>query len=344
MKAMKRVLEILLLTVLLIASSPVFALTGYVVERERSNLAIFQDQGVTGELTELGKLHHATVKFRGKFGYIISRDGFLSQFDTTTNTVVKKVKVGASSIGFSFVGSEYIAVGNYDPDTVVILNSDLKPVKTIATGSRNVGLKSNGNLIPFCLMDKNEVWILDAENDFQILKKFPTAEMPFDALLAGDHYIVGHFKSKSLGILDLKTLSYRSVALKGSTDKTILKVPHFGMWGLWKHIAFIPAVGESRLYTLSLETLEVTGYIEIPGLPVFASVSPEEKFIAVNFSGEKENLVTIIEPLEMKILKNIDAGQRVMHIRFSPDSENLFVSSYFDNRLNLFKTDRKSVV
>jgi len=80
-----------------------FAEKLYVVEREREGLSVIEDFKRTKMINGLGNMNHATVKVHGGFAYVISRDGFLSKLDIQTDSLVRKVKVGKSSISFTSV-------------------------------------------------------------------------------------------------------------------------------------------------------------------------------------------------------------------------------------------------
>ncbi|MDQ7037983.1 MAG: cytochrome D1 domain-containing protein, partial [Aquificota bacterium] len=259
----------------------------WVVERERGALAVLEDRGIT-EIKGLGNLNHATVKFRKGYAYVISRDGYVSLIDTDKKKLIRRVKVGESSIGLTFCGNR-VAVANYDPGTVVILDEDLRVIRVLETGSRNVGIKSWEGKLVFSLMDRDEIWVLSC--DGERLATFRVSPMPFDALLHEGVYLVGFFGSGKVGFLDLKTMTYRETVL-GGPEEAVLKVPHFGTWGVTESTAYIPAVGERKVYILDLRTRKVKGSIEVPGLPVFVVLSPDGRFIAVSFSGDKEDFVT----------------------------------------------------
>ncbi len=327
------------LTLLGLALIPVWsgAETVYVVQRERSSLAVVKDGEWRGEIPDLGDTSHTTVKFSGGYGYAISRDGFVSKIDPKTHKVLKKVKVGNSGIGLNFV-RDFVAVANYDPGTVVILDRDLNLKKTIKTGSRNVGIKSLENKLVFALMEKNEVWVLDADKDFSLLKKFTdVGNLPFDALLADRRYIVGFFNDIRLGSINLDTLEFKPLVLDQGEQETVLKIPHFGQWGVAGESVFIPANKDRKLHIVRLSDFKYQGTIDLIGTPVFVAASPDGKTLAVNYSGEKENFITIVDPLAKKVERNIEAGKRVMHFRFSASGEQLFVSCYFDNQMKIFE-------
>ncbi len=310
----------------------------YVVERERGSLAVIVDGEFKKEIKNLGNLNHAIVKTDGNFSYCIARNGYFSKIDNTKDKVVKKIKSGNSGIGFNFIG-KYIAIAHYDPKKVNILTKDLDIYKTINTGSRNVGIKPYYPYLVFALMDKDEVWILDSKKDFSVVKKFKVGKMPFDALIYKNRYIVGFFKERGVGIIDLDKLKYKKVVFKGNDKKEIVfKIPHFGMWGIFGDKAIIPSVGEKKAYVVDINKMTVLKSIKLSGLPVFISVSPKNDIAVVNYSGDKDYLISIIDLKKLKVIKTFPAGKRVMHIRFSKDGKLLYVSSYFDNRLKIFNT------
>ncbi|SNZ10350.1 protein NirF [Persephonella hydrogeniphila] len=318
----------------------VFAEKLYVVERERGSLAVIEDDKFVGEINDLGNLNHAIVKTDGDFSYCISRNGYFSKIDNRNDRLIKKIKPGNSGIGFTFI-KNYIAIAHYDPKKVTILTKDLEIKKVIDTGSRNVGIKPYKNLLTFSLMDRDEIWVLDANKDFKIVHKVKNAgKMPFDALIDKNRYIVGFFKEKGVGILDLDSFVYKKAIFHTKNkEEIVFKIPHFGMWGVINDTALIPAIGEKRSYVVDIKNMKVIKHIDLPGLPVFISVSPLKNIAVVNFSGDKDHLLAVIDIKNLKVIKTFTAGKRVMHMRFSKDGEKLYVSSYFDNSLKIFDTN-----
>lgn len=316
-----------------LSRASVWSQTLYVVERERGALAIVKDGKWGGEIPGLGDTSHTTVKFSRGDGFSISRDGYVSKIDPKTHKVVRKVKVGNSGIGLDFV-RDYVAVANYDPGTVVILDRDLNLRKTVETGSRNVGIKALDNKLAFALMEKDEVWVLDADNGFSILKNFTAVgKLPFDALLADRRYVVGFFNDTRLGIVNLDNLEFKAMSLDQGNEETVLKIPHFGLWGIAGNTVYIPANKDKKLHALSLPGFDYLGAIDLIGTPVFVAASPDGKTVAVNYSGEKEDFLTIVDTLAKRVDHDIEAGKRIMHLRFSPSGEKLYFSSYFENQL-----------
>lgn len=330
-----RVLAVLICLVSIVL--PSYAEKLYVVERERGALAVIEDGKLNGEIRDMGNMNHAIVKFSGDVAYVIGRDGFISKIDVTSDRVVKRVKVGDSGIGFT-VSRGFVAVANYDPENVVILDRDLKVIKRLFTDSRNVGIKHKDSLLIFSLMDRDEIWIVDGDKGFEVVKRLKhVGKMPFDAFLKDSTYLVGMFNEGSVGILDLRDMKYVKRDLKKKDNETVFKIPHFGTWGVIGDTAFIPAVGERKVHVISLRDFKYQEYISLIGLPVFVTTSPEGRYIAVNYSGDKDNFITIIDAQNLRVIKDIKAGKRVMHLRFSRDGEKLYVSLYFESKLKTFE-------
>jgi len=306
-----------------------FAQKVYVVERERGALAVIEE-GKVKEIKDLGNTNHAVLKFWRGHAYLISRDGFLSKIDTKRDRLVKKVRVGDSSIGFTFCPDK-VAVANYSPKNVVLLSEDLKELKKIRTGSKNVGIKSYRGLLVFSLMDRDEVWVVDCESAKVVKRIRNVGSMPFDALLSRGRYIVGLFGENAVGVLDLEDFSYRKVRFGKKGKEVVFKVPHFGLWGVWKDRAYIPAVGERKIHVVDLKSFEYVGSIDLPGLPVFVSVSPDGKYLAVNYSGDSEDLISLIDRERMEVIETKRLGERILHLRFSPNGKFLYLSSYYEN-------------
>ncbi len=314
----------------------------FVVERETGRLAVIEGDRVIKEIENLGNLNHATLKFYGGYGYLISRDGYLSKIDPQKAELVRKEKVGESTIGINFCEGK-VAVANYAPRTVVLLDTNLKVLKEINTSSRNVGIKAKGSLLLFALMDLDEVVVYDCSRMKEV-KRIKVGKMPFDALLIGDRYVVGFFKESGVGIIDLKTLTYRKVTFRSGEKEVVFKIPHFGFWGIKGEKAYIPAVGERKLHIVNVNSFTYEGSLPLPGLPVFAVVSPDGRYLAVNYSGDKEDFLTLVDLSTEKVLKTRALGKRILHFRFTPDGKYLYLSSYYENKVKKVRVPSLEVV
>ncbi len=315
----------------------------FVVERENSALAIIENNMFKGEIKGLHNFNHAVVKFRDNDGYVITRDGYVIKFDPVKEKKLKEYKTSQSAIGF-IIGDNYVAVANYDNKTVEILDRDLNPIQSIKTGSRNVGIKEYKDYLVFACMDSDEIWVLEDEHAgekkpwFVLYKKIENAgEVPFDAMIDKNLYVVGFFNSKNVGVLDLDTMKYKKVPLRMGKKERILKVPHFGFWSISGKYFFIPAVGNKKVFVFDHDFNYIRS-IEVEGNPVFTALSPDKKWLAVTFSGKKFPVVQIVDAKRLKVVRRLEFPGMILHVRWSPNHPYLYFSVNDKNMVQAYKT------
>ncbi len=303
----------------------------FVVERENSALAVIDHNLFVDEIKNMHNFNHAVVKFRDNDGYVITRDGYVIKFDPIHDKKLKEYKTSKSAIGF-IVGDNYVAVANYDNKTVEILDRDLNPIQTIETGSRNVGIKEYKDYLVFACMDSDEVWVMKdttpnaKQPRFKLYKKIENAgEVPFDAMIDRNLYVVGFFNSKNIGVLNLDTMAYKKVPLKLGPKERILKVPHFGFWSISGDYFFIPAVGNRKVFVFDHDFHFIKA-IEVEGNPVFTALSPDKKWLAVTFSGKKFPIVQIVDAKKLAVVRRFEFPGWILHLRWSNETPSLYFS------------------
>ena len=315
----------------------------FVVERESSSLAIIEQGMTKGHITGMHNMNHGVVKFEGKDGYVISRDGYVVKFDPEKEVILKEVKTSDSAIGFT-ITKNFLAVANYAKKSVDILDRDLNPLQSFETGSKNVGIKIYKDYIIFSQMDNDKITVLKDKNygkglpNFEIYKEFENVgTMPFDAMIKDNNFITGFFKSDFFGVVDLDTMKYRKIKILLEDRKPVLKVPHFGFWSISDGNVFIPAVGNNKVlvYTPDFKFVQ---QIETEGLPVFTALSPDKKYMAVTFSGKKFPVIQIIDTKTFKIIKRFEFDGKVLHVRWSKNRPNLYVSVNDANKVAVINT------
>ena len=314
----------------------------FVVERETSSLAVIQDTKLTSKIPKMHNMNHGVVKFDGKDGYLISRDGYVVWFDPESEKPLAEYKTSKSAIGFT-IGKNYIAVANYDDKSVDILARDLKPIDKIKTGSKNVGIKIYKDYLIFAQMDSDKVTILKDETpksdkpSFKIHKEIKVGEMPFDAMIQDNTYIVGFFLTKSFGVVDLDKMEYKEIKVTADGNKPVLKVPHFGFWSLSLDKTFIPAVGDNKVLVYD-KSFNFIKSITTEGMPVFTSLSPDKKHMAVTYSGKKFPVIQIIDTKTLEIIKRFEYDGKVLHVRWSKENPYLYVSVNDTNKVVILNT------
>ena len=184
-------------------------------------------------------------------------------------------------------------------------------------------------------MDKNQIWIVNA-NNFKVIKKIKhIGHFPIDALVSGRDYIAAFLIGQKFGVLNLKTLKYHIVnyGKKGSFPH---QIPHYGIYSIYNGRAYIPAVGEKKIVVMNLKTQKETGSVNLIGYPIFIIFSPNRRTIAVNYSGKEHNYLTLIDAKDMRVMKNIKAGRRIMFMAYSGNGRLIYASDYFGNSVNVF--------
>ncbi|MEA2019122.1 MAG: cytochrome D1 domain-containing protein [Campylobacterota bacterium] len=336
-----------ILLVLVVASSTLFGYEKYfVVERESSSLAVIENGIKYSTMKNMRNMNHGVVKFDGKDGYVISRDGYVIKFNPIEENILAEYKTSKSAIGF-VIGKNYVAVANYDDKSVDILDRDLNPIKKFKTGSKNVGIKIYKDYLIFSEMDNDTITILvdvtGGEDDkpvFKLFKQFKNVgELPFDAMIQDNKYIVGFFTSQHFGTVDLDTLTFKKVKIfLDESRKMVLKVPHFGFWSIGGDKVFVPAVGDNKVMVYDMD-FKFLQNIEVTGMPVFTSLSPDKKYLAVTFSGKKFPIVQIIDTKTLKIVKAFSFEGKVLHVRWSKAKPLLYISVNDANIVTVINTD-----
>ena len=327
---MKFLLAVLLLSTTLLSATPTAREKIFVVERESESIAVINKGLVKSHMKNMHNMNHGIIKFDGKDGYLISRDGYVVRFDPISEKVLNEYKTSKSAIGF-VISENYVAVANYDDKSVDILTRDLKPIDKIVTGSKNVGIKIYKDMLIFAQMDSDKVSILKDENagkglpKFKMFKEFKVGKMPFDAMIKENTYIVGFFLSKSFGVIDLDKMEFAEIKVTAKDDKPVLKVPHFGFWSLSEDKTFIPAVGDNAVMVYDSKFNFITN-IEVQGLPVFTALSPDKKYLAVTFSGKDFPTVQIVDTKTLQIIKTFTFEGKILHVRWSNLDAYLYVS------------------
>ena len=341
---MRYFLSAFLLGNLLISSLATAKEKYFVVERESDSVAIIEDGLTKRRMENMHNMNHGVIKFKDKDGYLISRDGYVVKFNPKTEKKEAEYKTSKSAIGF-VIGKNYVAVANYDDKSVDILDRNLKPLQKIKTGSRNVGIKIYKDKLIFAQMDNDKVSVYKNENNgtkkpphFVLEKEFKVGQMPFDAMIQGNTYITGFFLTKGFGVVDLDKMKYKLIKVTGEGNKPVLKVPHFGFWSLSRDKTFVPAVGNNAVMVYD-KKFNFIKNIKTKGLPVFTSLSPDQRYLAVTFSGKDFPYVQIIDTKTLKIIKTFPFKGKVLHVRWSKELPELYVSVNGANEVDVIDTD-----
>jgi protein NirF len=198
-------------------------------------------------------------------------------------------------------------------------------------------------MLIFAQMDSDKVTVLKDSNagkglpSFKPLKEFIVGKMPFDAMIQDNTYIVGFFLSKAFGVIDLDRMEYSEIKITAEGNKPVLKVPHFGFWSLSENKTFIPAVGDNAVLVYD-KKMNFIKNIKTQGLPVFTTLSPDKKYLAVTFSGKDFPTVQIVDAGTLEIIKTFNFPGKVLHARWSEADDLLYISVNDANQISVINT------
>jgi len=327
-----------------------------VVEKDAEKLLAIDGttHEVIGRIHDVGFQPHTSVfSSDAKFMYIISRDGWLTKINIETLQPIESVIVGENSRGTALTDNDkYIAIGNYAPGNLVILDADtMEILKTIALNvtidgkeieSRAGAVVEDGNRIIVALKDANSVWAIDTDqSDFPVTDKFENIgeNVPalHDAFLTpnGEYYIVASQGSKTAWVLDLTTMKPIAEVEAGET-------PHTGPGAAWGDYIYVPALGEGLITVIDTKTWKPAKYIKTGGPGLFVrsySRDPSYPYVWADTAfGDYKDEIYVIDARINEIVETIIPvkGESSWHPEFTYDGKFVYVVSQSANEVEVY--------
>lgn len=340
-----------------------------VVERESGSVLVIDSSRhvLLGRVEGLGNLTHGTVKFSrdGRHAYVIGREALVSKIDLYTLKVVRQVQAGQWSIGGAMTADgRYLAVSNYSPGEVRLLDADTLEVAKVIVAerllpdgttkpSRVAGLvDAPGNLLLFGLMDSDGVWVVDAgKPGFPVVRKFWDAGVtPYDALITpeGRYYLVGFLGSNWMGLVDTWRLDgvRRIMAEQGKDEDNVplWKIPHLKGWALAGDLAFLPALKREVALVYSTRDWTPLAPIPISGTALYTVVRPDRRQVWVDIVGKNGDLVDVIDVAEMRVTRTLNPGPGATHPQFTPKGDAAYISLMDGGKVVVYDTATFQVI
>ncbi|MCK5190397.1 MAG: protein nirF, partial [Methylococcales bacterium] len=311
------------------------------------------------KITALGDLSHASVVFSRdqRYAFVFGRDGGLTKIDLLQDKVTKRIVQAGNSIGGAISqDGRLIAVSNYSPGGIKIFSTeslqlvaDIPAVYGDNKLSKVVGLvDAPGQQFVFSLFDAGEIWRVDIKDPANpVIQKFKNVgKQPYDALLTPDgrYYIAGLFGEPGLALLDLWNPEVgvkRVLPEYGKDDEKlpVYKMPHLEGWAIAGDLMFIPAVGQHEVLVVDKKQWKLVKRIPVAGQAVFVMARPDGRQIWVNFAFPDNQQLQIIDAKDLSIVKHLTPGKAVLHMEFTPRSEEVWVSVRDDNQLIVYDTE-----
>ncbi len=305
---------------------------------------------------------HGGPKFSpdGRFVYFASRDGWVSKFDLYNLKPIVEIRAGINTRNLAVSGDgRYVAVGNYLPHTLVILDAgDLSPLKLIAVhndrdkGSRVSAVYDAAPRKSFiaALKDIPEVWEIpydpNAEpiypglvHDYRLGEAlaakgpFPVRRIRLDDYLddfffdpSYEHLIGAARNAKNGQVVNL--IVGRKIA-----EIDLSGLPHLGSGIIWEHqgrpVLATPNLKEGAVSVIDMRTWKTVKRIETLGPGFFLRSHENSRYAWVDvFFGPHKDAVHVIDKERLEIVKTLrpDPGKTAAHVEFTRDGRYALLS------------------
>ncbi len=290
---------------------------------------------------------HGGPKFTpdGRYVFFASRDGWITKFDLYTLEVLAEVRAGINTrnMAISSDGAS-LAVANYLPHTLVLLNADDLSVDKIFDVRDKKGESSRVSAVYqarprksfiAALKDVGEAWEIstdvakaNTEKGMFSLRRIDTGE-PLDDFFFNQAYsrMLGSSRDgKSARVLDLDTgKMITSIALPG--------LPHMGSGITFtykgRRVMATPHLRENRISIIDMDTWKVIKTIKTKGPGFFMRSHENTPYAwAGVFFGPNRDLVHIIDKRSLEIVKTLKPvpGKTAAHVEFDRDGTHALLS------------------
>jgi mono/diheme cytochrome c family protein len=308
---------------------------------------------------------HGGPKFSsdGRYVFIMSRDGWVQKYDLWSLHEVGRVRAGLNSrnIAMSSDGA-YLAVANYLPNTLTILNTanltvakifDVKGRKGDPSRVSAVYQAPERGTFVLALKDVPEIWevaftedggpysegfVHNNENGMEeamgvekglFARRRVDVSAPLDDFFFSPDYreLIGANREGETGVvvnLDVGR-EIASLPLPG--------MPHLGSGISWERnghrVVAIPHLNEPRISVIDMEDWSLVEVIEVSGPGFFLRSHDGTPYLWADvFTGEHKGEMHIIDKQTLEVVKVLtpEPGKTVAHTEFTRDGSKALVS------------------
>lgn len=287
----------------------------------------------------------------GRYVFFASRDGWVSKFDIYNLKTVAEVRAGINTrnVAVSYDG-RYVAVGNYLPHNLVILDAtDLSLVKVLPTEGNDgktsrvsaVYTAPNRKSFIAALKDIPEVWEIsyadkDKKPDFEprrivlddYLDDFFFNQTYTQVIGAARPTDSGSGKSKIKGGLVIDLDSGKKIA-----ELALPGMPHLGSGITWnyrgKMVLASPNFSTNEISVIDMNSWKTITNIKTEGPGFFMRSHANSPYAWTDvFFGPNKDKMHIIDKNTLKIIKTLQPspGKTSGHVEFTKDGRYALVS------------------
>ncbi|HRO60416.1 MAG TPA: cytochrome D1 domain-containing protein [Burkholderiaceae bacterium] len=299
---------------------------------------------------------HGGPKFaqQGRYVFFGSRDGWVSKYDLWNLKVVAEIRAGINTRNVAVSpDGQHVAVANYLPHTLVLLDGDLNLVRSIpVTGEdgRSSRVSAVYDATPrqsfvAALKDVPEVW--EIRYGDEAAKAGLTAEprrtrleqVLDDFFFTQDYaYVMGASREGTGQVVDLD--ARRKVA-----DLALAGMPHLGSGITWQRgdrtLMASTNLKSAEVTVIDLADWSVVERIPIrgPGFFLRSHGSSPHAFVDSMMSPDAKHILQVIDKQTLKVVKEIvgEPGKTLAHIEFTRDGRRALASlSEYDGAIVVY--------
>jgi len=263
-----------------------------------------------------------------KYVYAATRDGYITLYSLEDFSLISKIRAGINTRNIAISHNDkYIAVANYLPENIVILDKDLNPLKIIPVPGKIGGIYVLHDLQMFMcsFRDINQIWFIDY-NNFSIHKVYLPEPFEDISIVPDEKLIIGSSRhGKNLYIYDLRKMKIiKSFSAEG--------MPHLASATFWHDrqghpYGAINFLRKPLIYIIDLWNLKITRKIKLSSTGYFVRTHDNTPFI---WCDTGTDAMAIIDKKDFHIKKFLypEPGKKVLHTAFTRDGRYALVSIY----------------
>jgi len=287
---------------------------------------------------------HGGAKFSpdGRFTYLASRDGWISKYDMWGLEKVAEIRAGINTRNIATSpDGKYVAVGNYLPHNLVILDAEsLEPVQEIAAVSAE-GQSSRVSAVYSAPPRKGLVVALkDVPEAWELTEAKPGEKGPIKVkrIKLHDYLDDFMFDQKYELILGASRGGKGGQAIEISTGRKISDLPLEGMPHLGSGITWdwqdtkvfaTPHLRADRISVIDMSTWKIVKVIETGGPGFFMRSHENSPYVWADvFFGPNKDKLYVIDKKSLEIVKTLipEPGKTGAHVEFTRDGKYALVS------------------
>lgn len=286
----------------------------------------------------------------GRFVYFASRDGWISKFDIYNLKVVAEVRAGINTrnAAVSF-NNKYIAVGNYLPHNLVILDAeDLSPIASLpmhndqGKSSRVSAVYTAPPRASFIVALKDIAEIREIPYDNiepgkpVKMRKVATADYLDDFFFNQQYSVVMGAARPSGSGESNEGISGKVINLDTGeklADLAIPGMPHLGSGISWEYqgrqVMATPNLNSGKVSVIDMESWEVVDTLETEGPGFFMRSHNQSPYAWVDvFFGPNKDKVHVFDKKTLKLVKTLTPapGKTAAHVEFTRDGKYALLS------------------